>query len=377
MTTFNKKLSGLLIFCSIVLVLASCQPETFSLLKQDLPQIKTEAFLSSQPAAVSQNPYAIPPQTTQPVQDIHDYRTMPIAALVRSFAPAVVTVLTQDGGHGSGFFLNASGVLASNAHVVKQYSNVEILLHDGSKNSGTVLWKNDEYDLALIQYQGPSVPGAVNVGDSDQVAIGEGVVAIGSPGLQTNYGSVTHGIISAIRQMGQVNFIQTDASINGGNSGGPLFNMRGEVIGINTLKLENVPSSVQGEKRDIDGVAFALPINLLMGFLDNQVPDKPANPPVTIGISVVDLPPHIQAQYNYPAGVWINEVTPGSAAAQANLASGDILTTFGDEAVTSLAQLNILKAEYKPGDQVPVVIFRTVDGKYYSATIVLQAPSGN
>ncbi|PKK40280.1 HtrA protease/chaperone protein [Clostridiaceae bacterium JG1575] len=305
-----------------------------------------------------------------------------IPDLVEANAPAVVTVAVRKGsgggifglgqyeeGVGSGFFIDARGLVATNNHVVAGASKVNIILSDGTQAPGKVLWTDPANDLAIVQAQNLQVPGVVTIGNSDTIRVGEGVVAIGNPMSADFAGTVTSGIVSAKNRKirtreGTFEYLQIDAAINGGNSGGPLFNLKGEVIGINSAKIA---------QSGIEGMAFSIPINVLMEKIGkNPTTKDQANEPVSLGVVVQDIPLELRERYNAPEGIMIMEVKGGSAAEAAGVRKGDILTQFGGEKVTSIVQLNTLKSKYKPGDSVTFVIFRDAEGKFYQGTMVLK-----
>ena len=200
--------------------------------------------------------------------------------------------------------------------------------------------------------------------------MGEGVIAIGNPMSADFAGTVTHGIISAKNRRvsvsgGTYEYIQIDAAINGGNSGGPLFNMKGEVIGINSAKIAQT---------GIEGIAFSIPINVLMNKLGSAPETQgQANEPVSIGVSVQDIPEDLRVKYNVPTGIMVMEVVPGSPAEKTGILPGDIITSFGGEAILSTVHLNTVKSRFKPGDKVPFTIYRDADQSYYEGTMVLES----
>lgn len=309
-------------------------------------------------------------------------KDLSIPDIVEANAPAVVTVavrkITSGGlfggeyqeGVGTGFFIDANGIIATNNHVVEGAKNVTIILFDSKQVPGKVLWTDPANDLAIVQVQNIKVPGVVTIGNSDNIRAGEGVIAIGNPMSADFAGTVTHGIVSAKNRRvavggGEYEYIQIDAAINGGNSGGPLFNMKGEVIGINSAKIAQT---------GIEGIAFSIPINVLMNKLGSAPETQgQANEPVSIGISVQDIPENLRAQYNVPAGIMVMEVMSGSSAEQAGILAGDIITNFGGETISSTVHFNTVKSRFKPGDQVPFTIYRESDKSYYEGTMVLKS----
>lgn len=275
-------------------------------------------------------------------------------------------------GVGSGFFIDSKGYIATNYHVVAGASEVNIILYDGTEIPGQVVWNDENNDLAIVQIDSSryTVPGVVTIGNSDEVRVGEQVIAIGNPMSVEFAGTVTAGIISAKDReidMGggkRFKYFQTDAAINGGNSGGPLFNSSGQVIGINSAKIAQM---------EIEGISFAIPINTLMDKM-NQKPETSGqtNEPTSIGVTVKDVTEPLAAQFNVPQGVMIMEVQKGSAASEGGLLPGDIITHFADQRITTTVQLNTVKSKFKAGDTVNIRIFRESDGKEYEGQITLR-----
>lgn len=390
MKSINKsKTAGLTGLALSLSLLTACMAQPLTVpqttANRTLPQVQTTTSIP--PVLTPGRTVAaatLPTQTQAQASggELNIDRTMSIPDLVDANSPAVVTVavrkITSGGlfggayqdGVGTGFFIDANGIIATNNHVVAGAKNVTIILHNSQQVPGKVLWTDPDNDLAIVQVQNIKVPGVVTIGNSDNIRVGEGIIAIGNPMSADFAGTVTHGIISAKNRKVQVGsgafeYIQIDAAINGGNSGGPLFNMKGEVIGINSAKIAQT---------GIEGIAFSIPINVLMSKLGTAPETQgQANEPVSIGISVQDIPEELRIQYNVPLGIMIMEVVPGSSADQAGIVPGDILTVFGGEAVSSTVHLNTVKSRFKPGDQVPFTIYRDSDKSYYEGTLVLKS----
>ncbi len=180
-----------------------------------------------------------------------------LSQVVRQSMPAVVTIITDEG-LGSGFFVSSDGYLLTNSHVVRQGGWPSIRLADGKSVSASVVRNDEEKDLALLKASGSNYP-TLLLGDSNKTAQGESVIAIGSPvGLE---GTVTRGIISAVRKATNgITYIQTDAAVNPGNSGGPLLNKAGQVIGINTM-------TIKSNQVDTERLGFAISINDAKKFM--------------------------------------------------------------------------------------------------------------
>jgi serine protease Do len=267
-------------------------------------------------------------------------------------------------GTGSGFVVDKNGYILTNNHVVEGASRVQVKLHDDTTEyTAKVIGTDPELDLAVIKIAPPKPLIPVKIGNSDATQVGDWSVAIGSPfGLEA---TVTAGIISAQgRNLGGPGhqlqrFLQTDAAINPGNSGGPLLNIRGEVIGVNTMIATQSGAS--------EGVGFALPINMAVHAY-NQIIQTGKVSRGAIGIQFRrDDNPALLKAYGATGGVFVGQVTPGTPAAKAGLKEGDIITAFdgkpvkdGDELVNRVSQTPV-------GTRVPLTILR--DNKTMNVTI--------
>lgn len=264
-------------------------------------------------------------------------------------------------GVGTGIIVDEDGYILTNAHVVESSSNsasVSVDLYDGSTYDGKVLWSDSSLDLAIVKIDASGLT-AADLGDSDSVKIGDYAVAIGNPlGLKLER-SVTQGIISGLdrsitttdgsstNQM--EGLIQTDASINAGNSGGPLINSSGQVIGINTAKASSS-----------EGLGFAIPINTALPIIE-QIKETGTYESSYIGISGIDLSTVISSyktDFKATEGVYVNQIYTDSPASKAGLKEGDIITAVDSTDVTDMSSLKQALVKYKPGDTVTLTIER-------------------
>lgn len=278
-------------------------------------------------------------------------------------------------GSGSGFIVDKKGYIVTNAHVVanRNKKTVTTLFNDGSQEEAQVLWEDSSLDLAILKVkEGKNLP-SVDLGDSDKIAIGEPAIAIGNPlGLDLQR-SVTKGIISGLnRSVGSGEgtyidgLIQTDASINEGNSGGPLFNSRGQVIGINTAKISSA-----------EGLGFSIPINTLKPILD-QVIQTGSFKTVSLGV-VVANPQAVEERYNVNLnnknGAFVMDIYPGSAAGKAGLKQGDIIVKLGEKEIKDTNSLKKLMYSYKVGDKTKLHYIR--NDKEYEVEVTFQETAKN
>ncbi|HEY1206550.1 MAG: Do family serine endopeptidase [Bryobacteraceae bacterium] len=259
-------------------------------------------------------------------------------------------------GTGSGFVVDSHGYILTNNHVVESASKIQVKLHgDTTEYTAKVIGTDPELDLAVIKIDAGHSLEPVKVGNSDAIQVGDWAVAIGSPfGLEA---TVTAGIISAKgRDLGSgpehqlQRFLQTDAAINPGNSGGPLLNIRGEVVGVNTMIATNSGGS--------DGVGFALPINMAVSAY-NQIIKSGKVSRGAIGILFQrEQKPELLKAYGASSGVFVDQVAPGKPAAKAGLKEGDIVTSFNGKPVANGDELVARVSETPVGSQVPITVLR-------------------
>ncbi|HET9911444.1 MAG TPA: trypsin-like peptidase domain-containing protein [Anaerolineales bacterium] len=295
-----------------------------------------------------------------------------ITQSVEKVGPAVVTVVGTVPGSmtffgptgdqtvsGTGFFITDSGYILTNNHVVEGTEEVNIILSDGTEQTAAIVGTDIYSDIAVLKTDG-NVPAVASLGNSDVLKPGESVIAIGSP-LGNFKNSVTVGVVSATGRAidtGQgyqiEDLIQTDAAINHGNSGGPLVNLAGEVIGVNTLVVRSTNSGDVAE-----GLGFAIPVNTAQAVAQ-QIIQKGYFARPYIGINYQPIDPGIAARYDLPAewGVYITQIAENGPASQAGLQRGDIITRIGDVALDETHSYINAIFEYQPGDQVTMEIVR-------------------
>jgi serine protease Do len=270
--------------------------------------------------------------------------------VARNASPEVVSV-RREGGLGSGVIVNADGVILTNAHVVGDVDQVDVGLADGRTLRGRVVGRDPTVDVAVVRVQAKNLP-AAPLGDSDRLVPGQKAIAIGNPlGLER---TVTEGVVSAVnrnpRGFGLDGLIQTDAAISPGNSGGPLLNSSGEVIGINTAVISAPGAS---------GLGFAIPINLA-NDIAHQVLTTGRITRAFLGINYTDIDEQITSRFNLPVkeGVIVTAIEGGSPANKAGLKEGDIITRIDDTPVTQGADLRRAMRQHKPGDTVRLTVLR-------------------
>ncbi|MEW6041844.1 MAG: trypsin-like peptidase domain-containing protein, partial [Elusimicrobiota bacterium] len=264
---------------------------------------------------------------------------------------------TESGG--SGFIIDSSGYIITNEHVIKDADEINVTVNTDGKEKvykGKVVGKDERTDIAVVKINTHGIKlQPLNLGDSDKIKVGEWVLAIGSPfGLEQ---TVTNGIVSAIRQSVQVegrvyrNFIQTDAAINRGNSGGPLCNIKGEVIGINTAIF--APTGV------FAGIGFAIPVNRAKEILDELI-HKGKVVRGWLGVEIKPMDDVLRRQFSVPGdfGVLINRVLSGSPAEKAGIERGDVIIEFDGKKVSSPVELQDIVSKTGPQKKVLTKIIR-------------------
>lgn len=253
---------------------------------------------------------------------------------------------------GSGFIISSNGYILTNNHVVKDAAEIVVRLNDRRELNATLVGSDPSSDLALLKVEADNLP-TVKAGDSDQLEVGEWVVAIGSP-FGFDY-SVTAGIVSAIgRNLPNENyvpFIQTDVAINPGNSGGPLFNLKGQVVGIN--------SQIYTRSGGFMGVSFAIPMNVAMDVAD-QLKEKGRVSRGWLGVVIQEVSKELADSFGLDkaAGALVAQVVKDGPAAQAGLQNGDIITHFAGHEIDRSADLPHRVGRVKPGSSVPLDIVR-------------------
>ena len=268
---------------------------------------------------------------------------------------------------GSGFVITDDGYILTNYHVIEDASSIKVSFIDGSSYDAELVGGESENDIAVLKIDAAGLTPVV-IGDSDNVKVGEQVVAIGNPLGELTY-SMTSGIISAkdrsiTMENGEVmNMIQTDTAINSGNSGGPLFDMYGQVIGITSAKLSGSSSS----SATIEGLGFAIPINDVKGMVEDIMENGYVTGKPYMGITVSTVPESISERYGMSQGALVESVDESSCAAKAGLEKGDIITAMDGKTVISSAELVEAKKAYKAGDTVTLTVER--DGEMLELTL--------
>ena len=281
-----------------------------------------------------------------------------------------ISSMTSSGtSSGTGIIMSPDGYVITNHHVISGALVISVLTNDNREFEAALVGSDEMSDLAVLKIDARGLQ-AAEFGDSSKLRVGYSVVAIGDPlGVQLR-GTMTNGIISAINRdltVGDrtMTLIQTNAALNNGNSGGPLINCYGQVIGINTVKM----SSYYTASATVEGLGFAIPISVAKPIIDELIENGYVAGRPAIGISGDSLPTYYRAYYRLPDGVYVTSVNDGSDAKAKGIREGDIGTAFNGEGISSIDDLNTIKNPYAPGDDVALTIYRS--GAYYEVTVTL------
>ena len=281
-----------------------------------------------------------------------------------------ISSMTSSGtSSGTGIIMSSDGYVITNHHVISGALVISVLTNDNREFEAALVGSDEMSDHAVLKIDARGLQ-AAEFGDSSKLRVGDSVVAIGDPlGVQLR-GTMTNGIISAINRdltVGDrtMTLIQTNAALNNGNSGGPLINCYGQVIGINTVKM----SSYYTASATVEGLGFAIPISVAKPIIDELIENGYVAGRPAIGISGDSLPTYYRAYYRLPDGVYVTSVNDGSDAKAKGIREGDIVTAINGEVISSIDDLNTIKNQYAAGDEVTLTIYRS--GAYYEVTVTL------
>ena len=328
------------------------------------PYIGSRLYGNLLPSPQGDNQYTASPVVINTEDDITT-----VSAVAKKSMSAVVGITTiveqvedywfmpqQLEGVGTGVIVDSNGYILTNSHVVRDGNaqSIHVLFENGEKQEGQLLWNEPVLDLAIVEVDKTGLPVA-ELGDSDSIIVGEAAIAIGNPlGLEFQR-TVTSGIISGLNRTIQTenvlieNLIQTDASINNGNSGGPLLNSRGQVIGINTAKIQSA-----------EGLGFSIPINEAKVIIEEVIENGDFET-VFLGISgiaVNDYEARLGVEVDAEEGLVLVQVAPGTPAERAGLQNGDVVTQIDDIEIDSMTRLKKSLYKYKKGDKAKLTLVR-------------------
>ena len=315
-------------------------------------------------------------QTPQGRENIPTEGGLSLQEIYLQNIPSVVSISCSGYGSGStgtGVILTDNGYIVTNAHVVDGAGAIDVLLTDDRVFSAELIGSDEISDLAVLQIQAESLIPA-QFGDSAQLRIGDTVAAIGDP-LGVKYrGTYTDGIVSAINrdvdmEGRTMTLIQTNAALNSGNSGGPLINCYGQVIGINTMKIGAFTDSA-----GVEGIGFAIPSATVKDIVDQLITQGYVSGRPTLGIEGEALSSFYQHYYRLPAGLYITHVDPGSDGYRQGIRDGDMLLSVDNQRITNMDELKSILYDREVGETVEVIIYR--NGERYRAQLTLEEHKG-
>jgi len=346
-------------------------PEDQSLLQDPsapMVEVPTDPSVSSDTFILNPSPAAVPNIPQQEGLSLQDIYEKSIGSVV-----SISCTGHNSSSSGTGVVLTESGYLITNAHVVENAQHITVILSDERQLNAKLVGADAISDLAVLHVEaGGLIP--AEFGDSSALRVGDSVVAIGDPlGIELR-GTMTNGIVSAInRDLNTggrtLTLIQTNAALNSGNSGGPLINCYGQVIGINTLKIGVFTSDSGAE-----GLGFAIPSTTVKEIADQLISQGYVSGRPTLGITGERVSSFYQFYYNMPSGLYITGLDPESDAARKGIEEGDILISVDNVRITTAEELAAAISGYEVGDTLRIIIFRS--GRQYSADLTLHESKG-
>ena len=267
---------------------------------------------------------------------------------------------------GTGVVLSQDGLILTNTHVIEDCDRATVTLYDDSVYEAKLVGADAISDVAVLKIEATGLP-AASFGDSGSLMVGDRVAAIGNPLGETFRMTLTDGIISAIERGINYNghsmtLLQTNTALNEGNSGGPLFNMYGQVVGVTNMKMMSSYSS-------IEGIGFAIPSSTVKSVVNALVAEGEVRGRPSVGITIGGIPDNASEHYNIPGGVYVSDVTRGSDAEAKGIQVGDIITAVNGQPVSSVDEVGAIKNQLNVGDSMTFTIWR--EGETFDVDVVL------
>lgn len=354
---YRKALGGLFALCFLAATpsFADELPDFKTLVEQEGDAVVKIQVVTEGPVPTA-NSGALPPGLEQLPEEFRRY----FEGVPRGSQPGP----RRGGGFGSGFIISEDGYILTNAHVVDNASEIRVGLDNRREFEAELIGSDPTTDVALLKIAAKQDLPTVRMGDSDTLAVGEWVLAIGSPfGFEA---TATQGIVSALSRSlpsdNYVPFIQTDVAVNPGNSGGPLFNTDGEVVGIN--------SQIYSRSGGYQGLSFAIPINVAIGIAD-QLKEQGFATRGWLGVTIQNVDQALAESFGLtrPQGALVAEVSDDSPAEKAGLERADIILEFDGKPVAYSSALPPLVGSVRPGESVPVEVLRDGERQTIDVTI--------
>ncbi len=333
----------------------------------------TDDFLGSQAEQVEGN-FSLS-SNSQDTSDMPMVVVTDVSDMVERARASVVGIVTESysryeaSGSGSGIIMTDDGYIVTNQHVIEDGDSITVNLDNGESYSAYLVGEDSFTDIAVLKIEAQELPYAI-LGNSDELRAGEAAIAIGNP-TGMLMGTVTAGIISAVDRNievdgNQMTFIQTDAAINSGNSGGPLLNSQGQVVGVNTIKIS---------AEEYEGLGFAIPINSVIPIVEQLINQGYISGRPFVGLNVNTISQMAAAFNRVPMGLYVTAVDENSSAYKIGIREGDIITAVGDVKVIDIESACSARNDYAVGETVELTIYRS--GQYYNAEIVLSENNGD
>ena len=346
-------------------------PETLPLISSDAPGDGFKDSPGSTDVPNSSDVVIETEKTPLSQENVPQQGGLSLQAIYEKTIDSVVSITCSVNGGvttGTGVILDKSGYIVTNCHVVQNAKTIQVLLTDGRTLPASQIGVDAISDLAVLHITAEKLT-AASLGDSSVLRVGDSVVAIGDPLGQELRGTMTDGIVSAInRDISMdgrtMSLIQTNAALNSGNSGGPLLNCYGQVIGINTMKMGDSMSSA-----GVEGLGFAIPSTTVRDVVNQLIRQGFVSGRPSIGIDGESVSAFYQFYYHLPEGLYITEVTQGSSAAKAGIQTGDILMSLDGVRITDSDSLKTQVNTYTPGESVKTVIYR--NGRQYTVNLTI------
>lgn len=290
-----------------------------------------------------------------------------VAISNQSLSTNIYGQVSETASSGTGFIVSEDGYVVTNFHVVDGATKLVVITSNGQEYEATLVGYESINDIAVLKIQASGLP-YVTLGSSDALQVGELVMAIGNP-LGELTSTLTVGYVSAKNRVintdgSYLNMLQTDAAINSGNSGGPLFNAAGQVVGVTTAKYSGTSAS----GATIEGIGFAIPIDDTKDLIDDLVTQGFVRS-AYLGVMVRDMDASVAESYGLPMGAYVDDVTKGSCADKAGIQAKDIIVNLGGYDVGSIAELTRILRRMEPGESTTISVFR--GGSQVHLTIVL------